>query len=249
MAGKSTYLRQVALIVLLAQIGSFVPADEAQIGLADRIFCRVGASDNLARGESTFLVEMNEAAYILRNASPSSLVIVDEIGRGTSTNDGLAIAQAVTEDLVNRVRCRTLFATHFHELTALALPEIANWSLKVVDDGGSIVFLKRLEPGPSSNSYGIHVAEVAGLPKEVVARGAEILRELVRAKESPDGSVSGDRPAALPNQSPAPAAREAELFAAEELVAHEIRSMNTDELRPIDALKTIYRWKRELDGS
>ena len=243
MAGKSTYLRQVAQIVLLAQIGSFVPADDALIGLTDRIFCRVGASDNLARGESTFLVEMNEAAYILRNAGPSSLVIMDEIGRGTSTNDGLAIAQAVTEDLVNRVRCRTLFATHFHELTALALPELANWSLKVVDDGGSIVFLKRLEPGPSSNSYGIHVAEVAGLPGEVVDRATEILRELVRAKETPGTGLpcdqpGGDRPA-----------RETGLFTTEELVAQEIRSINTDELRPIDALKAIDRWRQELDGS
>ncbi|MEE8440778.1 MAG: DNA mismatch repair protein MutS, partial [Spirochaetia bacterium] len=201
-----------------------------------------------------------EAAYILRNAGPSSLVIMDEIGRGTSTNDGLAIAQAVTEDLVNRVRCRTLFATHFHELTALSLPEIANWSLKVVDDGDSIVFLKLLEPGPSSNSYGIHVAEVAGLPKEVVARGAEILRELVGAKESPDrglsseGSAGGgstdDRPVSRSGDLPrADAARETSLFAAEELVAQEIRSINTDELRPIDALAAIDRWKRELDGA
>ena len=255
MAGKSTYLRQVAQIVLLAQIGSFVPADEALIGLTDRIFCRVGASDNLARGESTFLVEMNEAAYILRNAGPWSLVIVDEIGRGTSTNDGLAIAQAVTEDLVNRIRCRTLFATHFHELTALALPGIANWSLKVVDDGGSIIFLKRLEAGPSSNSYGIHVAEVAGLPKEVVARGAEILREIVRAKENPDDSSPGVGPAAdrpVPQSdkpSATSAAGEIGLFTPEELIAQEIRSLNTDELRPIDALGTIDRWKQELDRS
>jgi DNA mismatch repair protein MutS len=256
MAGKSTYLRQVAQIVLLSQIGSFVPADDAVVGLADRIFCRVGASDNLARGESTFLVEMNEAAYILRNATSRSLVIMDEIGRGTSTNDGLAIAQAVTEDLVNRIRCRTLFATHFHELTALTLPEIANSSLKVVDDGGSIVFLKRLEPGPSSNSYGIHVAEVAGLPKEVVARGAEILSELVRAKESPTlDADAGELPreaedaAQDSDRKPPEPDLEQGLFPAEELVTQEIRSINTDELRPLDALRNIDRWKRELDKS
>lgn len=244
MAGKSTYLRQVAQIVLLAHIGSFVPAEEARIGLTDRIFCRVGASDNLARGESTFLVEMNEAAYILRNATRASLVIMDEIGRGTSTNDGLAIAQAVIEDLVERVRCRTLFATHFHELTALSLEPISNYSLKVVEDGNTIVFLKRLEPGPSSNSYGIHVAEVAGLPRDVVRRGAEILETLVARKEGvkasgPPVQTGGDSRSPLPS---------AGLFSAEELVINEIRSSKVDEIRPLDALTSLERWKRELDS-
>ena len=252
MAGKSTYLRQVALIVILAQIGSYVPADEAEIGLVDRVFCRVGASDNLARGESTFLVEMNEAAYILRAATASSLVIMDEIGRGTSTNDGLAIAQAVSEDLAHRVRCRTLFATHFHELTAMQLPGMANYSLQVADHDGTIVFLKRIEPGPSSTSYGIHVAELAGLPGAVVERAAGILAQLVSAKEgSPSAASPGgeDHWPARPGPSTAGAALETSLFTVEELIAQEIRSLNVDELRPLDALEAIDRWRRELSDS
>jgi len=243
MAGKSTYLRQVALIVLLAHIGSFVPADDATIGLTDRIFCRVGASDNLARGESTFLVEMNEAAHILRNASSRSLVIMDEIGRGTSTNDGLAIAQAVIEDLLDRVGCRALFATHFHELTSIVHHALRNWSLRVVEDSGGIVFLKSLEEGPSSNSYGIHVARVAGVPEAVVRRSEDILAVLVE-REKPGGP---------PHEVPATQQRESRaalpgpgLFSSEELIAQEIRSVSLAEMRPIDALNMIDRWKREL---
>jgi DNA mismatch repair protein MutS len=175
MAGKSTYLRSAALITIMAQSGSFVPASEANIGLCDRIYCRVGASDNLARGESTFLVEMNETAFILNTATEKSLVIMDEVGRGTGTNDGLSIAWAVSEELLNRVKCRTLFATHFHELSLLSHPHLANRSMEVLDNDGKIVFLRKLKEGPAAESYGIHVAKLAGLNDTVLERASQIM--------------------------------------------------------------------------
>jgi len=175
MAGKSTYLRQAALITIMAQTGSFVPASSAKIGLCDRIYCRVGASDNLARGESTFLVEMNETAFILNTATNKSLVIMDEVGRGTGTNDGLSIAWAVSEQLLDKIGCRTLFATHFHELSLLSHPRLANRSMEVIDTGGKIVFLRKLKEGPAAESYGIHVARLAGIPEPILKRAGEIL--------------------------------------------------------------------------
>jgi DNA mismatch repair protein MutS len=182
MAGKSTFLRQVGLIVFMAQLGSYVPADEAKIGVVDRIFTRVGASDNLASGESTFLVEMNETANILSNASPRSLILLDEIGRGTSTFDGLSIAWAVAEYLHNEktLRAKTLFATHYHELTELArlYPRIKNYNIAVEEWGNQILFLRKIVPGGTDNSYGIHVAQMAGLPVTVIERSREILANL-----------------------------------------------------------------------
>jgi len=178
MAGKSTYLRSVALITIMAQSGSFVPASDANIGLCDRIYCRVGASDNLARGESTFLVEMNETAFILNTATEKSLVIMDEVGRGTGTNDGLSIAWAISEELLNRIRCRTLFATHFHELSLLSHPNLANRSMEVLDNDGKIIFLRKLKEGPAAESYGIHVAKLAGLNDTVLGRASQIMRLL-----------------------------------------------------------------------
>jgi len=175
MAGKSTYLRSAALITIMAQMGSFVPAAEARLGICDRIYCRVGASDNLARGESTFLVEMNETAFILNTATEKSLVIMDEVGRGTGTNDGLSIAWAVSEELLNRVGCRTLFATHFHELSLLSHPRLANRSMEVLDKDGKIIFLRKLKEGPAAESYGIHVASLAGLSEAVLERAAQIM--------------------------------------------------------------------------
>jgi len=175
MAGKSTYLRSAALITIMAQMGSFVPASEARLGICDRIYCRVGASDNLARGESTFLVEMNETAFILNTATEKSLVIMDEVGRGTGTNDGLSIAWAVSEELLNRVGCRTLFATHFHELSLLSHPRLANRSMEVLDKDGKIIFLRKLKEGPAAESYGIHVASLAGLSEAVLERAAQIM--------------------------------------------------------------------------
>ncbi|MER3421762.1 MAG: DNA mismatch repair protein MutS, partial [Chloroflexota bacterium] len=184
MAGKSTYLRQVALIVLLAQVGCFVPAEAACIGAVDRIFTRIGAQDDLAAGASTFLVEMVETAAILRHATARSLLVFDEIGRGTSTFDGLAIAQAVVEDVHDRVRARTLFATHFHELTALAerLPAMRVATMAAIEEGRQVVFLRRLVPGGADRSYGIHVARLAGLPEHVTRRAEALLAEMEQAR-------------------------------------------------------------------
>ncbi len=244
MAGKSTFLRQVALITLMAQMGSFVPAAEARVGLVDSIFCRVGASDNLARGESTFLVEMNETAHILRAATRKSLLIMDEIGRGTSTSDGLAIARAVCLYILERIGARTLFATHFHELTDLAHPAVVNLSMDVRDQGGEIVFLKRVREGPSSNSYGIHVARLAGLPAEVLEQAEALLGQ-------PPNDAPQPRPATRtepPTAAPAGRASQGQLFSAEEMVIREIRSLILEATTPLSALNRISKWKKELDG-
>ncbi|HAE22679.1 MAG TPA: DNA mismatch repair protein MutS, partial [Spirochaetaceae bacterium] len=247
MAGKSTYLRQNALIVLLAQAGSFVPAQSARIGVADRIFCRVGAQDNLARGESTFLLEMHETASILNNAGPKSLVIMDEVGRGTGTLDGLSIAWAVSEHMLQVVGCRTLFATHYHELTALRHPRLRDLSMAVQEREGEVVFLKRVVDGAATGSYGIHVAGIAGIPKTVLLRAQE-LREQLEAQErslpaelgsQPDdgsGNVSGP---ALASPVRARQADQDSLFSAEELVLEELRAMDIDRLSPLDALNRL----------
>ncbi|HXN55806.1 MAG TPA: DNA mismatch repair protein MutS, partial [Myxococcales bacterium] len=180
MAGKSTAMRQVALIALLAQMGSFVPAQRARIGLVDRLFTRVGAADDLARGQSTFMVEMAECARILNQATPRSLLILDEVGRGTSTFDGLALAWAIAEHLHDRAFARTLFATHYHELCDLARekPRVVNLTMAVTENAGRVVFLRKVVPGAASRSYGIHVARLAGLPETVLARAREILGNL-----------------------------------------------------------------------
>ena len=189
MAGKSTYIRQVALIVLMAQIGSFVPAAEAEIGLVDRIFTRVGASDDLARGQSTFMVEMNETANIVNNATDRSLVILDEIGRGTSTFDGLSIAWSVAEYLHDFIRARTLFATHYHEMTELAVicPGVKNYNVAVREWNDQIIFLRKIQPGAADKSYGIQVARLAGLPREIVDRAKEILKNLEASELNAQG--------------------------------------------------------------
>jgi DNA mismatch repair protein MutS len=180
MSGKSCYLRQIALLTIMAQMGSFVPARKARIGLTDRLFTRVGASDELGRGQSTFMVEMTEAANILNNATPRSLVILDEIGRGTSTYDGVSLAWAITEYLHDRIGCRALFATHYHELAQLAetLPALRNFNAQVREDRGEIVFLHKIAPGSADQSYGIHVARLAGVPAEVLERAGEVLADL-----------------------------------------------------------------------
>jgi DNA mismatch repair protein MutS len=182
MSGKSVYIRQVALIALLAQVGSFVPATKAQVGLVDRIFVRAGASDDITRGRSTFLVEMSETGYILRHATMRSLVILDEVGRGTSTYDGMSIAWAVAEDLHNTIGARTLFATHFHELVQLAdnLDAARNYTLAVAEQDNTVVFLRQLVAGGMDKSYGIQVARLAGLPERVVGRASEVLARLQR---------------------------------------------------------------------
>jgi len=187
MAGKSTYIRQVALIVLMAQIGSFVPAESAEIGLVDRIFTRVGANDDLARGQSTFMVEMNETSNIVNNATEHSLVILDEIGRGTSTFDGLSIAWSVAEFLHDKIKPRTLFATHYHELIKLAEDRsgVCNFNVAVREWNDQIIFLRKIVPGGADKSYGIQVARLAGLPKEILDRAKDILSQL----EAPNGTL------------------------------------------------------------
>ena len=249
MAGKSTYLRQNALIALLAQTGSFVPASRAKIGAVDKIFCRVGASDNLARGESTFLVEMTETSRILRGATERSLVIMDEVGRGTSTEDGLSIAWAVSEHLLNNLKCRSLFATHYHELTRLEHPAIRSMCMDVRETEGNVVFLRKIKDGASENSYGIHVARLAGLPQSVIDRAGEILRHLqALAGEKPllAQNVPAPEPeaaAALQAQPSAPG-----LFSDEEIVLDEILSADIDNITPMAALQLISRWKKSLSG-
>jgi DNA mismatch repair protein MutS len=238
MAGKSTYLRQVALITLMAQIGSYVPAEAASIGLVDRIFTRIGAQDDLATGQSTFMVEMVETANILHHATPRSLVILDEIGRGTSTYDGLAIARAVIEYLHNNKRCgaRTLFATHYHELVEVAqmLPRIRCMNVAVTEEGGKVVFLRKIVPGGADKSYGIHVAQLAGIPRPVIHRAEEILVELERK-----GDAKARRKAM--QDIAVPTALQMTLFAAEQHpLIEEIKALAIDELTPIEAISKLY---------
>src|ERR1700741_502888 len=189
MAVKSTYIRQVALLTLLAHTGSFIPAEEARIDLVDRIFTRIGASDDLARGQSTFMVEMCETANILNNASARSLIVLDEIGRGTSTFDGLSLAWSIVEHLHNQVGAKTLFATHYHELTELAarLPRVRNFNVAVREWNDQIIFLRKIVQGGADKSYGIQVARLAGVPRVVIDRAKEILVNLEEAELTPEG--------------------------------------------------------------
>ncbi len=249
MAGKSTYLRQNALIVLLAQTGAFVPAERAQIGIADRVFCRVGASDNLARGESTFLVEMNETANILRFATAQSLVIMDEVGRGTGTDDGISIAQAVSEYLLSELGSRTLFATHYHELTALNLPGLRIMRMAVSEEEGQVIFLKRVEPGPSHRSYGVHVARLAGLPPAVVHRAEQLLaaRSDGTTFSSRSGNGSSPEPPEPHQREVSPDGQRA-LFSEESWLPDEIRSLDLSNMTPVQAIALLDQWQRLLSG-
>ncbi len=236
MSGKSTYLRQVALIILLAQIGSFVPADSANVGIVDRIFTRIGAQEDLAAGQSTFMVEMTEAANILNNATPSSFIILDEIGRGTSTYDGLSIAWAVAEFIHNHpeLGTKTLFATHYHELVDLAdiLPRVKNFNVAVAEEGDKVIFLHRIIPGGTDRSYGIHVAQLAGLPKSVIIRAQEVLAEL-ESHAAKKGKVP-QRKTSL--QIP--------LFPKDSLLADEITRLDIDSMSPLEAITKLYQLKR-----
>jgi DNA mismatch repair protein MutS len=246
MAGKSTFLRQNALIAILAQLGSFVPASEARIGVVDRLFSRVGAADDLARGRSTFMVEMVETAGILNLAGPRSLVILDEIGRGTATYDGLSLAWAVVEHLHDANRCRALFATHFHELTALAakLPRLACHTLRVKEWRGQVVFLHEVAPGTADRSYGIHVARLAGLPEAVLRRAAAVLKRLEQGESrSAASSLADDLPLfASVLREPPPAEAPAEPSAVERLLGE----TDPDALTPRQALELVYRLKKAL---
>ena len=239
MSGKSTYLRQVALIVLLAQIGSFVPAESAEIGIVDRIFTRIGAQDEIHAGQSTFMVEMIETANILHNATDKSLLILDEIGRGTSTYDGLSIAWAVLEYIHNhpRLKSRTLFATHYHELTQLpdVLPNIKNYNVAVSEVDNKVIFLHKIVPGGADRSYGIHVAQLAGIPSPVITRANEILSQL----EGQSRQLELKDEAAHPKQMT--------LFEQESPVLKDIKKLDPNSLSPIEALNKIYQWKKDLD--
>ncbi|WP_304222796.1 DNA mismatch repair protein MutS [Gracilinema caldarium] len=241
MAGKSTYLRQTALITLMAQMGSFVPAREAEIGIVDRIFCRVGASDNVARGESTFLVEMNETANILHAATGQSLVIMDEVGRGTGTNDGLSIAWAVCEELLDHIRCRTLFATHYHELSRIEHPRLANRSMEVLEQDGKIVFLRKLREGATEESYGLFVAQLAGLPSSVLARAAQILENLRRTENELKDRITGLQEKNA--ETAAPEALDTFPQGVMQRIVKELANLDLDRLTPLEALTRLYAWK------
>lgn len=243
MAGKSTYMRQVALITLMAQIGCFVPASSAKIGVVDKIFTRVGASDDLSMGQSTFMVEMMEVAEILREATEKSLVILDEIGRGTSTYDGLSIAWAVVEYIANKEKCgaKTLFATHYHELTELEaqIEGVRNYSIAVKEKGEDVIFLRKIVKGGTDESYGVHVARLAGVPKEVTKRANEILRGLERK------SILGKKNLEKENKKVATGQLDMYNYKLAEL-AHEIDKINLNELTPIDALNILVKMKDKI---
>ena len=244
MAGKSTYIRQAALITIMAQVGSFVPAKEARIGIADRVFARVGASDELARGQSTFMVEMTETARILNSATERSLVILDEIGRGTSTYDGISLAWAITEHLHDEIQCRTMFATHYHELTDLTstLKHAANWNVAVQESNDDVVFLHRIVEGAAGRSYGIHVAKIAGVPRRVTERAATILSTLEEDHLNPDGkSKVPQRESARQRQ------RQRSLFSLpEDPLLDEIRKIEVENLTPMQALQELNRLQKTL---
>ena len=257
MAGKSTYMRQTALIVLMAQIGSFVPADEANIGICDRIFTRVGASDDLASGQSTFMVEMTEVANILRNATKNSLLILDEIGRGTSTFDGLAIAWAVVEYICNTkvLGAKTLFATHYHELTELegTLSGVNNYCIAVKEQGDDIVFLRKIVKGGADKSYGIQVAKLAGVPDPVIRRAKELVEELASADITARAKEIAEMNAAPGGHKPVPKPDDVELAqltlfdtVREDDIIKEIGEMELGTMTPIDALNTLYRLQTRL---
>ena len=242
MAGKSTYMRQVALLTLMAQIGSFVPARSAEIAPVDRIFTRIGASDDLVSGQSTFMVEMNEVAQILREATRDSLVILDEIGRGTSTFDGMSIARAVVEHIDTRIHAKTLFATHYHELTEMAGERIRNYCIAVREKGRSVVFLRRIVPGAADKSYGIHVARLAGLPPKVTERAEEILGTLEACAVTQRAAAAAGAP-----ETDAPIAAEepgmASLFAGGTL--EELRGLDVMTMTPLEAINTLYRLQEQ----
>ncbi len=245
MAGKSTYIRQIAILVILAQIGSFIPADAAHIGVVDKIFTRIGAHDDISKGQSTFMVEMNETADILNNLSDRSLVILDEIGRGTSTVDGLSLAWSIAEHL-GRTPARVLFATHFHELTALAqeIPGIKNYHVAVKDWGGEVVFLHKIVPGSTDDSYGIYVAQLAGIPKAIIARAQEVLREL-EAHEDMNAALT-TAPATVPS-SPQLELFHQHMALATETIRRELAGIDINTLTPLEALSVLHQMKTRIE--
>jgi DNA mismatch repair protein MutS len=270
MSGKSTYMRQAALITLLAQVGSFVPAASAEIGVVDGIFTRVGALDELAQGRSTFMVEMQELSNILHSATEESLVILDEVGRGTATYDGISIAWAATEYLHNEIRCKTLFATHYHELTSLAehLPRVANVHVAAEERDGGVTFLRTVEEGATDRSYGVHVADLAGVPGPVVSRASEVLDRLREEKaiEAKGSSNEGSEPvqavfdlgsgqfaagdgteAATETTTAEPASDGGEPDPESEAVLDELRETDVNDTSPLELMSRVQQWQRRLD--
>ena len=244
MAGKSTYIRQAALITLMAQMGSFVPASAARIGIADRIFARVGASDELGKGQSTFMVEMTETARILNSATGRSLVILDEIGRGTSTYDGISLAWSITEHLHDEIQCRTLFATHYHELTVLThtLKQASNWNVAVQENNDDVIFLHRIVQGAAGRSYGIHVAKLAGVPRSVTERAATILDTLENDHLNQDG-----KPSVPQRETSRQKSRQLSLFELpEDPLLDEIRNLEVDSMTPLEAMQELHRLRQQL---
>jgi len=237
MSGKSTFLRQVALCVLLAQIGSFVPADSAVIGVVDRIFTRIGAQDEIHGGQSTFMVEMVETANILHHATPNSLLILDEIGRGTSTYDGLSLAWSIIEYVHNNpdLQSKTLFASHYHELLELEneLAGVRNYNVAVADENDSLVFTHRIIQGGADRSYGIHVAQLAGLPNKVITRSYELLSELENSDQTTKAAVSNSE-------------KHIDESSITDNILEEFCNLEIDNLSPLQALQQLYEWKKRI---
>jgi DNA mismatch repair protein MutS len=254
MAGKSALLRQTALITLMAQIGSFVPAESARIGMVDKIFTRVGASDNISMGESTFMVEMSEASNILNNVTDRSLVLFDELGRGTSTYDGISIAWAIVEHLheSKKGRARTLFATHYHELNEMEklFPRIQNYNVSVKEHNGRVIFLRKLEKGGSEHSFGIHVARLAGMPRDIVDRANEILVELERNNAKNGSSVNVEN--MKPGQGSVQGGMQLNFFQLDDPVLCQIRdeilNLDVNNLTPLEALNKLNDIKKIVKG-
>lgn len=251
MSGKSTYMRQLALTVIMAQIGCFVPAQHAVLPIFDRIFTRIGASDDLIAGQSTFMVEMMEANQALRHATPNSLILFDELGRGTATYDGMALAQAIIEYIHKHVRAKTLFSTHYHELTALdnELSHLKNIHVGAVEKDGEVVFLHKMMDGPADKSYGIHVAKIAGLPERLLERASDILTAL----EAGESVIDHPVPAVSEMEETLVIAEETQqlsLFAEtteeESKVVAALKSLNLLEMTPMDALNTLYKLQKQL---
>ena len=240
MAGKSTYMRQVALIVIMAQMGSFVPARSARLGIVDRVFTRIGASDDLASGQSTFMVEMTEVASILKYATAKSLLILDEIGRGTSTYDGMAIARAVLEYAASprHLGAKTLFATHYHELSAIEdeLPNVKNYNIAVKKRGDKMIFLRKIVPGAADDSYGVDVANLAGLPASVITRARQILKEL--ESQTPERVVA--------HKVAEPDDQISMMDLSSQQVTDALRAINVETLTPIEAMNELYKLKKLL---
>jgi DNA mismatch repair protein MutS len=243
MAGKSTFMRQVALAVIMAQMGSFIPASEATIGIVDRIFTRIGASDFLAKGQSTFMVEMIEVANIVHNATARSLILLDEVGRGTSTFDGISIAWAVAEHILNEITARTLFATHYHEITELRLTHngVKNYNISVKEWGDEIIFLRKIEQGPSDKSYGIQVARLAGLPESIISRAKQVLANLEKEELNETGTPRfAERKTKISDV-------QLDLFSSKsESIISALKILDLENLSPKEALHKLIELKKKI---